>query len=603
MTWTTSGMVRTAGEIRDIIRVCRGDKPADLVIRNGTLVNVYSGEVYKADVAVCGERIASVGCLAHVAIGDSTVVIDAGGRYVTPGLIDPHFHAYHAQQNMTQFAKLMLPRGTTTIADGLYGVGMISVEAIRFFIEEAKATPLKSLFMVPTISYFQNAELGLPKIFDGVGVDDMFDMLEWPECYGLEEPPAAVLVRPEDYPEMVELFAETLRRGKVIAGHAAAASGSELDAYIGAGANADHEAETTDEGIERARRGMWVAMLEGSGAPEVRRIVKGVTEAHLDSRRYTFAVDLASPLRLIEHGHIDECLRVAIGAGLDPVRAVQMATLNAAESLGVASDLGGVGPGKFADILLVDDLPSFQVSTVIANGKVVARDGVCTAQLAAPSYPEWLGDTVRVRNPLRPSDFQVEVNGRSSDARVRVIDVAGDSMWMHEWQATLPVSEGTVAADPQSDVLKIALIESHNLSGQIGKAFVRGFGLKRGAIASTHNSFFHGVNVVGTNDADMALAANTLIAAGGGEVVVCDGKVVALFELPLCGVLSGDPLDVALEKSRAVAEATAKMGCSFPDPFRSLAFTTACGNLGELKLSEKGLVNVAKREVVPLFVD
>jgi len=602
MGWKERGCHRTAGELRELVAVCRGEVAPDMILRGGRLVNVHTGEIVLADVAVKKERIAAVGDLAGVKTGAETTVIDAGGKYLTPGLIDPHYHSYHAQQNLTQFARLVLPHGTTALADSLYGPGMISVEAIRFFVEEYARTPLKLVFLIPCITYLQNLELNLPRVFDTMTVEDMWRMLEWDQCYGLEEPPAEVVQAAERFPEMIELFAETLRRQKVITGHAWGVPHAALNAYMAAGASSDHEADTTSEAIDRARLGMRVLMREGSAASSVRRLVKAVTEHRLDPRFFSYSVDVGSALRLRDQGHIDESIRVAIGSGLNPIQAVQMATLNAAEALGVARDLGSVAPGKFADLLIVDDLPSFTISTVIASGAVVARDYRCVVDLPPPAYPAELLNTIRIPARITPDAFRIAAPPGTRDVEVRVIEVVEDSLHMAEGRAVLKARDGEVAPDTGQDVLKIVMFESFNGSGHCGKGFVRGFTLEEGAIASSHNSFFHGINVVGTNEADMALAANAIVEAGGGEVAVANGKVLALLELPLCGVLSDDTLEVSLAKSEAVAAALKGMGCRLKAPFRSLAFTTAVGNIGDLKIFDRGLIHVGTKTIVDPIV-
>ncbi|MBW1800120.1 MAG: adenine deaminase [Deltaproteobacteria bacterium] len=598
MGWKENGCHRTPREIKELVAVCKNEIPPDMILRGGMVINVHTGEILETDVAVKGERIAAVGNFAFLQKGDNTEIIDARGKYVTPGLIDPHYHSYHAQQNMTQFARLVLPHGTTALADSLYGPGMISSEAIRFFVEEYSNTPLKLIFLIPTITYLQNMELDLPRVFDTMSVDDMIAMLDWPECYGLEEPPADVMLATDRFPEMIDLFSETLRRNKVITGHAWGIQPQDLNGYIAAGVSSDHEGDTKADAIERARLGMRVLMREGSAAAAVRRLVRAVTEERLDPRFFSFSVDVGTALRFREQGHIDEVIRVAIASGLSPIYAVQMATLNAAEALGVARDMGSIAPGKFADILVVDDLPDFRISTVVANGKVVARDYECVVELSPPPYPDTLLDTIRVSGKIAPEDFRVEAPPGRESVEVRVIEVIEDSLHMPEGRADLKVRDGDVTSDTDQDVLKIAMFESFNGSGDRGKGFIRGFNLKRGAIASSHNSFFHGINVVGTNDYDMALAANAIAEAGGGEVVVSDGKVLALLELPLCGVLSADTLENSLNKSRAVADALKGIACGLKAAFRSLAFTTAVGNIGDLKIFEKGIIHVGTKEVL-----
>lgn len=603
MSWKEKGCHKTSREIRELVDVCKGEAAPDLFLKRGNLVNVHTAEIIEADVAVKGERIAAVGDLSSMKLDKNTKVINAKGKYLTPGLIDPHYHSYHAQQNLTQFSRLVLPHGTTALADSLYGPGMISVDAIKFFIEEYSNTPLKLIFLSPTITYLQNMELGLQRVFNSVTKENMLEMLDWDQCYGLEEPPVDVVLATEQFPEMIELFAETLGRNKVITGHAWGSPSLDLNGYMAAGATSDHEGDTTADAVERARLGMRVLMREGSAATSVKQMVKAITQERLDPRFFSFSVDVGSALRLREQGHIDEVIRVAVSSGLNPIHAVQMATLNAAESLGVSRDMGSVAPGKFADLLLVDDLAGFEISTVIANGQIVAQDGECTTELSQPSYPPDLLDTIKVKDKITPEDFKIDGKKVKNKAKVRVIEVVEGSLHMAEGQAVLKVVDGDVKADIQQDVLKIVMFESFHGSGNRGKGFVRGFNLKKGAIASSHNSFFHGINVVGTNDHDMAVAANAIVEAGGGEVVVMDGKILALLELPLCGVLSSDTLENSLEKSKAVSNSLKDLGCELEAAFRSLAFTTAVGNIGDLKIFEQGLMQIATKQIVDPVIE
>ncbi|MBW1713767.1 MAG: adenine deaminase [Deltaproteobacteria bacterium] len=280
-----------------------------------------------------------------------------------------------------------------------------------------------------------------------------------------------------------------------------------------------------------------------------------------------------------------------------------MGTINAAESLGLGRDLGSLAPGKLADILLLDDLASVKISGVFTAGREVVRNGRLVLKIDSPEYPDFLRQSVKVKAPLEPADFTVRAEKAWSRVAVRVIEVRGDSLHMPEGRADLEVRDGLVQPDPGRDVLKIALVNANRLSGDIGQGFVRGFGLRQGALATTHNPFFHGLAVVGTNEEDMALAANVLVRAGGGQVAVAGGQVRALVELPLSGVLSDRPYRENIKGFEKLAVAARDLGCQLPSAFKTLGFTTATGNIGDLKLSDQGLVDIPRRRLTSLFVE
>ena len=431
--------------IRELLSVSTGDKPADLIVKGGNLVNVHTAEIHEADIAIKRKRIAAVGDLSRIRKSKKTKFVDAKGKYLVPGLIDPHLHTYHAHQNITQISRLFLAHGTTAIADSLYGPGQISLEALRFFIEEYQKTPIKLIWLIPIVSYLQNRVNGLDKIFETFNYADVIRMLDWEICYGLEEPDATLMV--EDAPDdMLRIYEAALEKGMVVTGHAWNLSALDLNHYVALGSSSDHEGETRNDAMDRARLGMWVQIRHGSGAIATPEMVKAITENKLDSRRFCFCADLIDTLTLKEKGNIDDAIRVAIRSGINPITAVQMGSLNAAESIGVNSEIGSVAPGKFADILLVDNLPDFTISTVIANGQVVARDGECVLDLKSPVYPRFLYNTVRLSRKVAASDFHIKAPSIKNGIAVRVIEVHEGTLHMPEGRAILPVKSGNIRA-------------------------------------------------------------------------------------------------------------------------------------------------------------
>jgi adenine deaminase len=583
---------------RDLIDVAMGKAPADVLVAGGMLVNVSTAELYPADVAIKGDRIAAVGDVAYTT-GPETKVIDAGGRYVTPGLIEGHLHQYHSYLGITEFVQALLSHGVTSTADGFYGPGIVAgVEAVRFFKQAFERMPIRLIFLVPTLAWLQNRELGLTPTA-GIRPEEMMEMLGWDGCYGLEEPPYLPVV--EHYPEFLDLFDETLRRRMVITGHASGISERQLQAYVAAGASTDHESTDVEDALSKARKGMTLLQRHGSGCFDVPETVRTHTELGIDPRRLGFCSDLASPEKLLSEGTIDEAIRVAIAHGVAPVRAIQMATINNAEAFLAQRDLGVVAPGRYADLLLVDNLVAFSIRSVLVGGEVVVEDGEFLGDPPRIEYPDFLLDTVTLPHPIGADDltFRVGVDG---DVEVRVIGVTEGSLVTDERRARLPVREGAVGADVDGDVLLLAMIDRFGKGTGIGLGFVQGFNLKHGAIASTANAVCENIVIVGTNPTDMAVAANHLATTGGGKVVVNGGRVAVAVELPVCGLLTQEPLDQVKRKFERAFAAIAELGCTLRNPFSQLEFCFACGEIGAIKLSEEGLLLIDPPRKVEVVV-
>jgi adenine deaminase len=571
---------------RDLIDVAMGKSPADVVVEGGTLVNVATAELYPSDLAIKGDRIAAVGDVGY-ARGPQTRVLDAKGLYVTPGLVEGHLHQYHSYLGVTEFVQALLTHGVTATADGFYGPGIVAgVPAVRFFKEAFEQMPIRLIFLVPTLAWLQNRELGLTPA-PGIESSDLLEILDWEGCYGLEEPPYLPVV--EHYPEFLDLFDEALRQRKVITGHAAGISERQLQAYAAVGVTTDHESVEVHDALSKARKGMTLLMRQGSGCLDVAEVVRTHTEHGIDPRRLGFCADLASPEKLLAEGTIDESIRVAIAQGVSPVHAVQMATINTAEAFYAQRDFGVVAPGRFADILLVSNLRDFAIEAVLFGGDKVVESGEFLVELPKTEYPDFLRNTVRLPKPISADDltFRVDLEG---EVEVRVVGVTEGSLETDERRARLRVVEGVVGPDIEADVLLLAMIDRFGKGTGIGLGFVQGFQIRSGAIASTANAVCENIVILGTDPGDMAAAANHLASTGGGKVVVENGEVVASVDLTVCGLLTEAPLeDVMARFDRAFAE-IARLGCPLKSPFSQLEFCFACGEIGDIKLSEEGLL-------------
>ena len=586
---------------RDLVDVAMGRAPADKIIHGGKLVNVITSEIYPADIAIKGDRIASVGDVKRCK-GPKTEVIEAKGRYLVPGLVEPHLHCYHTYINVTNYAKAVLIHGTTAIADGFYGPGIIGgLKAIRFMVDEFKRTPLKLIFSIPTLSYLQNRELGIRPAPNSVSAEELMKMLDWPEAIGLEEPPFLPITQKDKV--FLDLFEKAVEKRLTITGHACGIDIPSLNAYAAVGAVTDHESTDPVDAVEKARVGIRVLMRQGSGAFDLRTLSKAITEYGLSPRAFSLCADLAAPEKLYYEGDINENIRVAIKSGISPMTAIQMGTLNAAEVYHLQLEIGSIAPGRIADVLFVRDLRDFDIARVIANGEIVVEDGKFLPALKSPKYPDFMYGTVRLKRPVTPGDFNVKAPRGRTSVKARVIGAMDLSLYTQEQVATLKVVGGVIQPDQRKDILRIAMIDRHGDTGEIGNGFVSGFKLKKGAVASSVNAVCENIVVVGTNNEDMSFAANHLAEIGGGKVVVAEGKILAQIELPLFGLLSDEPLETVIKKFDKAYEEIRKLGCQFTSAFSTLEFCCACGEIGKIKIFQGGLIDAEKPEKVNLVLD
>jgi adenine deaminase len=571
---------------------------ADLVIRNGNVVDVFRRRVRKAELAVRSGRIVRVGAVGDL-IGNETRVLDAEGGFLTPGLIDTHAHCYHANLAPTEYARACLRCGTTAVAEGFYGQGQIrGIEAVRFFYDELRRTPLTVLFVVPVLAYLQNRAFGLPPTPEGVTGEELIEMLDWEGCVGIEEPPWVPIQEQE--PVILRLVEETNRRGLAFMGHGAGLAGEDLAGYAAAGVTADHECITAEEAVARLEHGMMVSLRETPIARNQEPVQRAVTELGADPSLFMFSSDVPDAVTLARVGHVDEQIRIAIRGGIDPLDAVRMATLNAARYYRVEHRLGSLTPGRQADIVLVHDLQEFRPAAVIAKGMLVAG-GEDAVEFERPTYPAFLRHTVKLARPVTPADLRLDVDEQATRATVRVI--GAESLLSDERRVELTVTGGAVDADVERDVLKIAMFDRYGRWDTPAIAFVQGHRLRRGALGQSYNPYFNDVMVVGTNDADMAVAANAVARLEGGFVAVADGEVLAQVALPLCGLISDQPLDAVVPQlERLYAVAADELGAAIPWPFHNLAFVALGGELPRLKLSDRGLFDVIERKVLPTVV-
>ncbi|RDD53123.1 MAG: adenine deaminase [Candidatus Korarchaeota archaeon NZ13-K] len=582
-----------------LVRVALGIEKADLVILNSNFVNVNSGEVLEGyGVAVKGDRVAAIGEVSHT-IGPRTQVIDARGMYLVPGFIDAHVHVESSMLCLTNFAKVVLPRGTTSVFIDPHEIAnVLGLEGVRIMVEESRDLPLKVFVTapscVPANPSFETSGAHL-------GVGEVEEMLSWDGVVALGEMMNYPGVLATD-PEVFGKINAAHRAGKVVEGHDAGLLGRELTAYAAAGISSSHEMTRKVDAIERLRLGMYAYMREGSAWLDVKETVKAITEAKLDSRHACLVTDDREVDSIIKQGHMDHVVRRAIEEGLDPIRAIQMATINPAEHYGLAREIGSVAPSRLADILLLRDLTRVEVDTVIADGRVVAREGKLAIDMRPPSYDERYLRTVRLHKRLQPDDFRIRAPMSDGRVRVRVIEAMEGSVLTKCAVEELEVRGGEILPDASRMIYKVAVVERHKASGNMGLGFVKGFGFRLGAVASTIAHDNHNLLVLGMSDRDMALAVNTLAEAGGGIVTVDGGEVLSLVRLPLAGLMSTDEPERVAEELERTYDVWRERGCGWVSPFMTMSLL-ALDVLPELRITDRGLIDTVNFRYVDLIYE
>ena len=550
-------------ELRQRIRAGRGEIKAELIIRGGQLVNVVSEENYPADVAVSGGRVVATGKV-DAYVGHETRVIDAAGQYLCPGLIDGHLHVECSKMSITSFAKAVVPLGTTSIISGLDQVLVVAgLEGARAFLDEAKAGPLKVFWGAPCKTPYTLPRSNVGHYF---GPADHEATHGWPECVGIWET-VREFVQEMDGDALAAI--EIAQRNRLpVLGCAPMARGANLNSYLAAGVRLDHESYTADEMLEKLRNGMFVVIRESSISHFLEENLRLVTEMGISAtRRISFCTDDVVAADILKRGHLDNMVRMAIAMGISPLTAIQMATINSAEAYRIDHLVGCIAPGRIADILIVDDLRQFRIERVVTNGRLVAANGKLTAPLNPPARGAHLTQTFKV-DPVTPAEIAVKGRGGGAQQPVLAMAVTPEQIFVRKRRdVTLPMQGGLVQADVAQDVQYITVIERYGRTRNRPTAFVSGFGLKSGALATSTAPDDNNIVCVGANAEDMAVAINHLIANNGGQVVVDKGKVVAFLPLPIGGLVADiEPAEMARIEEE-LDDAARSLGCNLPWPF------------------------------------
>jgi adenine deaminase len=564
-------------KMQKFISVAKGESPADLILSNARVVNTFNGEVEETSMAIYGGKVAGV--------GDYTLAketIDLKGKYIAPGLIDGHVHLESSMLDVGQYVKAVVPHGTTAIVTDLHEIANVcGIEGIKYVLDCARHLPLDLFLMAPSCVPATHLETSGATI----GPDDIKKILRFKECIGLGEVMNYPGVLAGDTGILMKIAAEG---GKAVDGHAPGVSGKNLNAYIGAGIGSDHESVTLAEADEKLRRGMYVMIREGSTEKNLEELLPLVT-----NRTYQgcfFVVDDRNGKDIFQDGDIDAVVRKAIRLGLDPVRAIQMATINTANYFRLEG-LGAVAPGYDANLIVLDSLEDFRVGTVYYHGKAVAQDGKALFALKKR-------DSVNLNHTVNIKPFTIgALKLKAKSEKTLAIEIVPGQIITRKKPVKVSVEDGLIVPDIKHDVLKAAVVERHKATGNIGVGLVKGFGLKRGALASSIAHDSHNIVVVGTSDEDIYTAVKEVERLQGGLVVAAGGKVLGSMAMPIAGLLSEEPLEKVVSGLEKLEKIAKELGCTLPSPFATLSFL-ALPVIPELRLTDLGLVDVNEIKLI-----
>jgi len=574
----------------ELMRVALGEAPADLAIINGAVVNVYNREIEEASVLIKGERIAYVGNDTAEAIGPSTQIIDARGKVLIPGFIDGHTHL-DTVYSISEFLKYAMRGGTTTIVTETCTIASpLGYEGAIQFIASIKNQPIKFFATAPPL-----VTLSPVTEEHSLTIQQMRRLLRRKDVLGLGESYWGDVVNGNQ--RVLDFINETLKRNKKAEGHSAGASGKKLQAYVSSGVSSCHEPIKAEEVRERVRLGLFVLIREGV----VRRELEAISQVKNEDAIINWlaiATDGIAPEHLINHGYMEFLVQKAIDLGFDPVRAVQMTTVNVARHFAIDDEIGGIAPGKYADIVIIPDLKHIRAEYVISNGRVIAHNGQLLVQPRRHRYPQSMFNSIHLARELTAGDFAIPAEGKQ--ARVRLIDQV-TNLVTKEALIDMPVTEGQLRADVSQDILKVAAIERAYSTGKHFNGLIRGLGLKMGAMATTESWDCGDIIVAGTSEDDMALAVNRIRELDGGTVLCSGGSVVAEIALPVGGIISTEPLEIVADKLKRIQQAAAGMGAKSPNLGLTLA-TLPTPAIPFLRICSSGLFDLKKNRFTSLIV-
>lgn len=566
----------------------------DMVIINGLLVNVLTRETYQADVIIKGNRIAAVGNASDYEIGKDCVVIDAKNQYVAPGFMDAHFHIESSSITVSELAKFIVPKGITMVAEDPHEIANVfGMQGIEALYAEGRQVPLNFMLRVP--GRVPALDESVETSGASLSIEETSELLDWPEalCLAGDINPQLIINKDEQQFEKYDL---AISKKLTISGQSPGLAGKDLNAFIAAGAEDSHVSTSAEEVVDILRHGLKAFLTDKPNRfdrEEFNKLAKMVKSNGLDTRNICIVSDDTHANQLFREGHLDYRIRMAIEEGFDPITAIQMVTINVAEHYKISRDYGSVSPGKYADIILLDNLESITVDKVIIHGELVAEKGRLTAPLPKMDYPRWIKDSIHLKKDIVADDLKILCDG---DGYVEA-NVLNPSWPKDIIPCTLPVVDHVIMPDPANGILSVAVVERHKATGNIGKGFFK-FPLKAGSFASSVNHDSHNIFVVGTNFEDMALAVNRVVENEGGYVVVNEGEVLAELATPIAGLLSEEPLRDVVKKMEAIEQFLNDLGCTISD--RPFFFLNAycLPNIPNVGMTDKGVIGSKSMKII-----
>lgn len=589
--------MRTLKETQELIACGLGEAVCDWKLENVMLVDVFSDEIFKTDIYIKGKRIVSIDPEAKL---KAINVKNCEGKYAVPGFIDAHMHFESTMLSPEALASVVVPCGTTTLLADLMEIANVAGEAgLRETLKSIETLPYRMLIevssRVPTAPGLETTGA----VLDAKEVDGL---LEWDKSISLGEMDSSkiLITREQQY---IEKILSALKRGKVVNGHAIGRLGEELNVYAASGISDDHECVTVQEMRERLRVGIKVFIREGSTERNAETLVKGIVENNLPVDNIMFCTDDKHIDDIKNEGHINYNVNKAISLGLEPMKAIKMATIHTAKHFRAEEEIGSITPGRLADIILCGSLKQIVPEEVWFEGRPVANGGTLCEKIEMRKYPDWIKDTVRLKKTITPESFAVSDEGRAENGfvRARVIELIDEQIVNKEVIESLSVKNGRVLCDIEKDCLKLAVVERYGKTGGVGVGFVKGFKLKRGAMAYSMSHDHHNIVVVGTNDEDMSIAVNHIAQIKGGLCTACNGRVTASMTLPIGGLMSEKSSEEVEGELELMNESARNIGCEIPAPFMALSFISL-PTVPELGLTDKGLVDVLKHRLIPVVL-
>jgi adenine deaminase len=588
-------MMRTKRELRRLVQGAMGEVKSDLIVTGGKLINVYSGEILDGmEVAVLDGRVCYVGPSAAYARGEATKILDARGLYISPGFIDGHTHIGHYCRPY-EYLQAYLPHGTTALMASCDELATVfGYRGLKLFLDEVEAHPLRVFALISMVAP-QDPLLCQTATITNAEIEAA---LRDPRILGLGEIVSWLrLIRLDD--EILERVEMAWCSGKIIHGHTAGAKDQKLCAVAAVGISSCHEPIRVEDALERLRLGYWTMLREGSLRQDLEATLRPLIARGIDTQRLILVTDSMSPDDVEELGHMDHVLRRAVSLGLSPLRAIQAVTLHPATCSGVEQEVGGIAPGRFADMALLENLERFRVQATLISGQVVAQEGQSLVQAAPISVPQEMMHSLRLHPNISAEQFRIHCP--EENAKIRVIELLNQNITA-ERVMSVDARKGYVEADVEQDLLKVAMFDRHEQIGRIAMGFLRGFGAKIGAVGTTTDLDENTLLIAGGNDADMALCANSLIESGGGMAVVNNGQVVEKIEFPVGGIFGLNPWRRVGQDLRRIHRCLRERGSQFERPMYAVCFLPFV-TLPSLRITARGLINAKERKIVPLFVD